>query len=149
MAAITPCTCRCTADQSISGSGRRMPKRNAPRAAVTACDAARSALLGTQPKFRQSPPMRSRSISVTRSPSWAATAVTDRPAAPAPMTARSTSGIRTPPLLPCDRQQRQHREADERTEDTGREDDAHVRHAAFRQYLADTGPDGGIDKGGR
>ena len=65
----------------------------APRAAWAACAAASSALLGTQPKFRQSPPIRSRSISATRRPSCAATAVTDRPAAPAPITARSKSGI--------------------------------------------------------
>ena len=73
-----------------AGARRTVRRR---RAACAAWDAASSALLGTQPKLRQSPPMRSRSISATRRPSCAATAVTDRPAAPAPITARSNSGI--------------------------------------------------------
>ena len=63
----------------MSGSGRRMPNRAAARAAWAACEAASRALLGTQPKLRQSPPIRSRSISATRRPSCAATAVTERP----------------------------------------------------------------------
>ncbi len=97
-AAITPCTCALHGRPSrspVRAGGCRSGRRRAPPAA--AWTAASSALLGTQPKFRQSPPIRSRSISATRRPSWAATAVTDRPAAPAPITARSKSGIRAPP----------------------------------------------------
>ncbi len=97
-AAIAPCTCACTAAQSISGVPRRSPSRPAPRAAVAAWDAASSALLGTQPKFRQSPPIRSRSTSATFTPSCAATAVTESPAEPAPITTRSKSAIRPPPV---------------------------------------------------
>jgi hypothetical protein len=47
-----------------------------------------SALDGTHPTFRQSPPIRSRSISATRAPSVAAPTALTRPAVPAPMTTR-------------------------------------------------------------
>src|SRR5579863_9314477 len=149
MAAMTLCTWSCTAVQSISGSGRRTPKRPAPRAAAAACDAASSALLGTQPKLRQSPPIRSRSISTTRRPSCAATAVTDRPAAPAPTTAKSKSGIRALPVAPGDRQQRERREAYQRAEDAGREDDAEIRRTPLCQHLSDAGADGCVNEGPR
>ena len=46
-----------------------------------------SALLGTQPKLRQSPPIKLRSISATRPPSPAVPAAVTRPAVPAPITA--------------------------------------------------------------
>ncbi len=68
MAAITPCTCACTAAQSMSGAAMRRPNRPAARAFMAACAAASSALLGTHPALRQSPPMRPRSISATRRP---------------------------------------------------------------------------------
>src|SRR6476660_9973237 len=45
-----------------------------------------SALLGTQPKFKQSPPILLRSISATRPPSPAVPAAVTKPAVPAPMT---------------------------------------------------------------
>src|SRR5258707_13101309 len=45
-----------------------------------------SALLGTQPKFKQSPPILLRSISATRPPSAAVPAPVTRPAVPAPVT---------------------------------------------------------------
>lgn len=114
MAAITPSMCSRTACQSMSGSGRRTPNRPAARAAWAVCEAASSALLGIQPKFRQSPPMRSRSISTTWRPSCAATAVMERPEAPAPTTARSKSGTGSLPSTPDDRQQRQCRKPDQR-----------------------------------
>src|SRR5919199_6674737 len=50
-----------------------------------------SALLGTQPVYRQSPPGRYASISATFAPSWAANGAADSPAEPAPMTIRSYS----------------------------------------------------------
>ena len=43
---------------------------------------------GTQPTFRQSPPIRFRSTSATRAPSPAAIAAVTRPAVPAPITTR-------------------------------------------------------------
>ena len=52
-------------------------------------EAASSALLGIQPKFRQSPPMTPRSISTTSAPSCAAPAATASPPAPAPITHKS------------------------------------------------------------
>ncbi len=45
-----------------------------------------SALLGTQPKFRQSPPIWFRSIKATRPPSPAVPAAVTSPAVPAPIT---------------------------------------------------------------
>src|SRR6187397_643937 len=52
--------------------------------------AARRAFDGTHPVFKHSPPIRPRSTRITLSPSSAAPAETDRPAAPAPITQRST-----------------------------------------------------------
>lgn len=46
-------------------------------------------LEGTQPKFRQSPPMRFRSTSATRAPSAAPMATLTNPPVPAPITTRS------------------------------------------------------------
>src|SRR5437763_1759516 len=45
-----------------------------------------SALLGTQPKFRQSPPIKFRSTRATRPPNAAVPAAATNPAVPAPMT---------------------------------------------------------------
>ncbi len=57
--------------------------RAALRAAAAACDAANNAFARDAAEIRgKSPPIRSRSIRTTRRPSCAATAVTDRPAAP-------------------------------------------------------------------
>ena len=50
-----------------------------------------SDLLGTQPEFRQSPPMRCRSISVTFAFTVAAISAATRPPEPAPMTTRFVS----------------------------------------------------------
>src|SRR5215831_5038264 len=97
----------------------RRPNRPASLAPAAACAAASSALLGTQPKFRQSPPMRSRSIRATLNPSCAAAAVTESPAAPAPMTARSKSGIDRFPAAPDNGQQGEGSEPKQRQEDTG------------------------------
>src|SRR4029079_10248931 len=52
--------------------------------------AARRAFDGTHPVFKHSPPIRPRSTRIPLSPSSAAPAETDRPAAPAPITQRST-----------------------------------------------------------
>src|SRR5690606_6110484 len=54
--------------------------------------AAISALDGTQPWLRQSPPMRPFSTSTTETPNAAAAAATERPPEPAPMT--QMSGVR-------------------------------------------------------
>jgi len=53
-----------------------------------------SALLGTQPKFRQSPPILWPSISVTLALTAAAMWAETRPPAPAPMTTRLRSNAR-------------------------------------------------------
>lgn len=53
---------------------------------AAAAAAANSALDGTQPWFRQSPPIAAASTSTTRAPICAAPAATERPPAPAPMT---------------------------------------------------------------
>src|SRR5262245_4390220 len=47
-----------------------------------------SALVGTHPKFRQSPPIKRSSTSATRAPSAAAPAADTSPAVPAPSTSR-------------------------------------------------------------
>ncbi len=52
-----------------------------------------SALLGTQPVFRQSPPMVSRSISATRARVAAPIYALTRPADPAPITTRLYSNL--------------------------------------------------------
>jgi hypothetical protein len=89
MLAITSWTWSCTAAKSTFGAAAAMPKAS-PDAAQWACLAAAiMALDGTQPKFRQSPPIAAFSISTTRWPNWAATAATESPAEPAPITHRS------------------------------------------------------------
>ena len=92
MPAMTPRTCRRTAAKSTAGAGWRDAERPRLRAAWAAAAAAIRLLDGTQPTFRQSPPMAPRSISTTDAPSCTAPAATLRPAEPAPMTQRS--GVR-------------------------------------------------------
>ena len=69
-------------------SGTWMPNSAASRTAARARAAPISALEGTQPTFRQSPPMRCRSTKATFAPKPAAPAALTRPAVPAPMTTR-------------------------------------------------------------
>jgi hypothetical protein len=63
-------------------------RADASRAACHARAAARTALEGTHPTFRQSPPISSRSTSATRAPSAAPIAAVTSPAVPAPITTR-------------------------------------------------------------
>ncbi len=71
----------------IVGGHRRARRSEGPRvrAACQARAARISALLGTHPTFRQSPPMSDRSISATRAPSPAAAAAVTSPPVPAPI----------------------------------------------------------------
>ena len=71
---MTPRTRACTSAKSTAG----------PRFA-----AASNVFDGTQPVFRQSPPMAPRSISTVSAPICAAPAATDSPPDPAPITHRS------------------------------------------------------------
>src|SRR6185436_712909 len=123
-----------TLAKSTLGSTGAMPKAAPLRCACAALAAAISALDGTQPKFRQSPPMRSRSTRTTERPSCAAPAATTRPAEPPPTTQTSgssrsaMSGTRLArPHVPVhDRHQRQQGKRQQGTEDAPLEDDAEV-----------------------
>src|SRR3954451_4300305 len=86
-----PCTCSITRAKSISGSLGVSPTDCALRIRCASSAAAMSALLGTHPVHRQSPPgpRVSRSTSTTRAPSPAAVRDATRPAVPPPMTTRS------------------------------------------------------------
>src|SRR5690606_31616280 len=87
--AITSCTWRMTRAKFTSGTASAMPK-GAPFDISYACRAAAmSALDGTQPRFRHSPPISPFSISTTLTPKEAAAAATLSPAEPAPMTQMS------------------------------------------------------------
>jgi hypothetical protein len=88
MAAMAERTWAMTAAKSTLGSAV-IPRREALRASWAAWAAAISALEGTQPVLRQSPPISPFSKSTTRRPSWAAPEATDRPPEPAPMTTMS------------------------------------------------------------
>jgi hypothetical protein len=72
MREITSRTRDITRGKSTAGAVVEMPARAAPRTACARRAAWISALLGTQPVFRQSPPMRSASTSVTRARAVAA-----------------------------------------------------------------------------
>ena len=78
-----------TAGKFTCGSTGVMPKRPESRIWCARAAAAISALEGTQPWLRQSPPISPASIRVTLAPICAAPEATDSPAAPAPMTIRS------------------------------------------------------------
>ncbi len=65
------------------------PSRPALRAVAAAAAAASSALEGTHPVQRQSPPVRSRSTSITRAPRLDAVLAATMPAVPPPRTSRS------------------------------------------------------------
>jgi hypothetical protein len=71
-----------------AGEGGRGSSGAVP-CAWAACAARRSALLGTQPRIRQSPPMRRRSTRAVRAPRPTAMAALTSPAVPAPTTTRS------------------------------------------------------------
>ncbi len=66
-----------------------MPKATLSLAACAMWAAAISALDGTQPVLRQSPPISPFSTSTTDAPICTAPAATDRPDEPAPITQRS------------------------------------------------------------
>ena len=88
MPAITAATCAITAAKSICGSAPATPA--APLRNTCAVLAAASRVLeGTQPVFRQSPPISPASISTTRAPICTAPAASDSPPEPAPMMQRS------------------------------------------------------------
>ena len=93
MPAITPWTWSCTALKSTSGACARRPSAPAWRWATAALALASRALDGTQPVFRQSPPIVPGSISTVRAPSSAAPAATERPAEPAPRMQMSVSMV--------------------------------------------------------
>ena len=88
---MTSWTWRCTAAKSTSGSAGRTPNGALARRAYAMCAAAIRLFDGTQPVFRQSPPILSASISTVRRPSWAAPEATDSPAEPPPITQMSAS----------------------------------------------------------
>ncbi len=74
---------------SASAATAGPPKRSAAvRASSQARDARMIPFDGTQPTFRQSPPIRWRSISATRAPRPAAPLADTSPAVPAPITTR-------------------------------------------------------------
>jgi hypothetical protein len=75
-----------TSSNEKSGTWSRSPQREAWAIVWAARAEAMRALLGTQPVFRQSPPMRCFSMSATRPPRPAVPAAVTRPAVPAPMT---------------------------------------------------------------
>ena len=74
---------------SITGSTRSIPNRSAVRIPWAACAAASSALDGTHPVHRQSPPTRWRSTAHTFTPSDAANSAATTPAEPMPTMTRS------------------------------------------------------------
>ncbi len=76
------------AKSKSTGRGTRTPNTPAPLTAATARAARSTALDGTQPKFRQSPPMRCFSTIATLAPSPAAPAAETSPAVPPPRTTR-------------------------------------------------------------
>ena len=73
---------------ALAPGGTRTPNSAAPRTSATARPARIRAFDGTQPTFRQSPPISSRSTSATLAPSPAAPAAVTSPAVPAPITTR-------------------------------------------------------------
>ena len=66
----------------------RTPYAGASRTSCATCAARSTPFDGTQPKLRQSPPIRWRSTSATRAPSPDAPAAVTSPAVPAPTTTR-------------------------------------------------------------
>jgi len=80
---------RHTAAVSMRGSTAGRPSRSAVRIRCAALAAASSALLGTQPVHRQSPPGRPASTAATLRPSLAASSAAISPAEPMPTTTRS------------------------------------------------------------
>ena len=82
IAAMAPARARAPRPSRSPVPAERRPKRPAARVVCGGMRRGQQRLAGgTQPVLRQSPPMRSRSISATFRPSCAATAVTDSPAA--------------------------------------------------------------------
>src|SRR6516165_8533815 len=106
---------------------------------------------GTQPKFRQSPPIAPRSTSTTSAPICAAPAATASPPDPAPMTQRSgakcrSCGLVGAPALVAHRDQREDHEPDDRTEHARPQQD---RETGLPDDVAEAGTKAGIDKSAR
>ena len=97
---MTSAKWRFTAAKSIAGASPVTPIAGLPCALCAALAAASSAFDGTQPLFRQSPPMRSASNSTTRAPICAAPAATLSPPDPPPMMQISVSMVFMT-RLPC------------------------------------------------
>src|SRR5882757_8463605 len=142
-----------TRPKSTVGSTGAMPKGAPSRCAWAILAAAISALDGTQPWLRQSPPIAARSISTTRRPSWAAPEATTRPAEPPPTT--QTSGLRTAfisrrglaaQMRVDHRYQRQRGQPEQGQQEAPFEDDAEVRHLAAVEQQAEARADAGIDE---
>ena len=89
MVVIEARTCSITASKSTDTESTWTPREAAARASPAACAAASSALLGTQPVHRQSPPVRSRSTRRVVAPNPAAVWAATRPAVPPPTIRRS------------------------------------------------------------
>src|ERR1044071_9882834 len=127
-----------------------MPKGAPSRCAWAIRAAAISDFEGTQPQFRQSPPISPRSTSTTSRPSWAAPAATTRPAEPPPTT--QTSGVKavmsrlaTAQPRVEHGQQGERGEAQQRQQDAPFEDDAEIRLLAAIEQQAEARAHAGID----
>ena len=81
-----------TCAKSTRGAPTWAPSAASARTSPTACADRSSALDGTHPVFRQSPPSRARSTRATRAPRPAAPIAATRPAVPPPTTTRSYFG---------------------------------------------------------
>src|SRR5688572_14007788 len=91
MALNTRCTRCMTSAKSNSAAAARSPNSRARRTWSSSLAERRIALLGTQPVFRQSPPISAFSISVTLALTAAAMYAVTRPAEPPPITIRLRS----------------------------------------------------------
>src|SRR5690242_11732453 len=82
-----------TSEKSNSAAAARRPNSRARRTWSSSLAERRIALLGTQPVFRQSPPIWCFSISVTLAFTAAAMYAVTRPALPPPITIRLRSNV--------------------------------------------------------
>src|SRR5688572_21122133 len=87
-----------TSEKSNSAAAARRPNSRARRTWSSSLAERRIALLGTQPVFRQSPPIWCFSISVTLAFTAAAMYAVTRPALPPPITIRLRSNLPGRPL---------------------------------------------------
>src|SRR6516164_11408217 len=107
---------------------------------------------GTQPKFRQSPPIAPRSTRTTSAPICAAPAATASPPDPAPMTQRSganrrvTRGAFGAPALIPHRDQRQYDEPNDRAEHARAQQDPET---GLPDDIAETVSKARVDEGTR